>query len=191
VIDSDEQVRQVYNQPEVRQTLRQWWGDAAFTGAGEVDRAAIARRVFVDPLQRQRLERLLHPRVSQLRDRAMAAAGDDAQVIAYVWDTPLLFETHLNRHCDAVVFVDAPMDQRVARVRASRQWEPSELILREKSQMPLDRKREMSDYVISNTADVDFARRQVSDVLSRIVDGSMHQPNLGDGCPQADKQAGH
>jgi dephospho-CoA kinase len=187
VIRSDDQVHAAYDDPAIRRTLRQWWGESVFLPDGQVDRSAIARRIFVDPAERSRLEQLLHPVVARARDRAMAAAADDPQVKAYVWDTPLLYETGLNRCCDVVVFVDAPMTQRASRVSRTRHWQPADLLARENSQLPLDSKRKMSDYVISNTAEVDFARRQVSDVFSRIVAGPKQQPNLGDGCSQAEQ----
>ena len=38
----------------------------------------------------------------------MKSAAHDPAIKAYVWDTPLLFETELNKLCDAVVFVDSP-----------------------------------------------------------------------------------
>ena len=40
---------------------------------------------------------------------------------------------------------------------------------REKSQWPLDKKREISDYIVDNTADADHVRGQVSEVLFRIL----------------------
>src|SRR6266478_6420926 len=67
VIDSDAQVRAAYGEPEVRQTLREWWGESVIGADGSPDRAGIARRVFGDPLERKRLEGLLHPRVAALR----------------------------------------------------------------------------------------------------------------------------
>jgi dephospho-CoA kinase len=67
-----------------------------------------------------------------------------------------------------VVFVDAPEAVRLQRI-AARGWDQAQLKSREKSQMPLDKKREISDYVISNTAGADQVRVQVRDVLSRIL----------------------
>jgi dephospho-CoA kinase len=52
-----------------------------------------------------------------------------------------------------------------------------ELAERENLQMPLDKKREMSDHVIVNTADTQFIRGQVRDVLSRILAGSTAKPS--------------
>jgi dephospho-CoA kinase len=170
VIDSDEQVRAAYREPRVRKMLKQWWGDEAFEQpGGEINRRFIGRKVFADEAERKRLEGLIHPIVNDLRKAAMAAAADDPQVLAYVWDTPLLFETGLYRECDALVFVEAPAEARRERVARTRGWDAGELDRREKLQWPLDRKRELSDHVVTNTADADYARGQVRDVLSRIL----------------------
>jgi dephospho-CoA kinase len=182
VIDSDRAVREAYASPEVRQALRQWWGDQVLDATGAVDRSAVARIVFADPPQLQRLEHLLHPMVARRRDQIMAAAANDAQVVAFIWDTPLLLETQLDRSCDAVVFVDAPLAARAQRVAATRGWDEAELLRREKAQLPLDRKREIADHVIDNAADADTVRRQVRQVLSRILSGERRSgPHPGPG----------
>lgn len=167
VIDSDRQVSEVYDDEHVRRTLRAWWGNDVVRPDGQINRKLIGAKVFNDAGQRKRLEELIHPRVNAARQRAMALAP--AEVVAFVWDTPLLFETGLNRQCDAVVFVEASREDQLRRVAENRAWDAAELARREISQWPLDRKREISDYVIRNTADAGFARSQVKDVLSRIL----------------------
>ena len=171
VLSADEHVREAYADPAVKSTLRSWWGDGVFNSAGELDRRAVARIVFENPEAKRRLEEHIHPMVAEKRRRAMEAAAGDAQVLAYVWDIPLLFEVGLEGECDAVVFVNAPLEQRLARVKADRRWDEAELLRREKLQRPLDNKREMSNYIVQNTADVGFARRQVQEVLSTILKG--------------------
>jgi dephospho-CoA kinase len=179
VLDADASARAAYADPAVRAALRQWWGDAAFLPDGSPDRRAIAERVFSDPPERAKLEHLIHPRVAADRDRLMRLHADDPLVRAYVWDVPLLFETGLNKSCDAVVFVDAPLAERARRVARSRHWPPGELERRENSQYPLDKKRAMSHYVLGNTADAATAREQVRDVLSRILAQSNPDPRPG------------
>jgi dephospho-CoA kinase len=107
--------------------------------------------------------------VTRLRDELMRKHANDAQVKAYVWDTPLLYEVGLDRECDAVVFVDAPKEIREERVRRTRGWGEGELERREKSQLALDKKREFAQYRVVNTADTASIRRQVEAVLSRIL----------------------
>ena len=192
VIDSDAQVRAAYAEPAVRETLRRWWGDWIYTPDGKIDRRAIAAKVFADPAERLRLEALIHPRVAAAREEAMraaVAAGDPTGSLgggpeAFVWDAPLLFETGLNVRCDAVVFVDAPLEARLARVRR-RGWDAAELGRRENLQSPLDTKRRLSDDVVTNTANADagafgaeHVRDQVRQVLSRIFARTTKRPGL-------------
>jgi len=168
VIDSDAQVSRAYEDEQIKTTLREWWGGEVFNSAGQINRTAVARRIFTDEAERLRLQGLLFPAVDRMRREAMDRSAYDAQVLAYVWDTPLLMEVGLDKLCDTVVFVDAPEALRLLRVRQQRGWEPAELARREILQMPLDKKRGMSDYIVSNTADAEFARSQVRGVLSRI-----------------------
>ncbi len=169
VIDADEQVRQAYQDPAVVEQLQQWWGDQVIERPGQLNRRKIADIIFHDPGQKQRLESLLHPIVAALRQQRMIEAVDNPQIAAYIWDTPLLFEAGLRSGCDAIVFVETPFQQRLERVQQARQWDEAELRRREKSQWPLDKKREISDYIIDNTADADHVRGQVSEVFFRIL----------------------
>jgi dephospho-CoA kinase len=172
VINSDEMVRHAYHDETVKHTLKQWWGKMVFEPNGEVDRSAIARKIFNMPSERTRLERLIHPIVNEHREHMMKAAAYDPAFRAYVWDTPLLLETQLSKHCDAVVFIDAPREVRLERLKG-RGWDETELNRREKSQMPLDKKAEMADYSVVNPGGpegADEVRRQVREVLSRILE---------------------
>jgi dephospho-CoA kinase len=169
VIGSDEQVHKAYQSEGVKRTLRQWWGDKVFQADGRLDRSRVAEVVFSDPEQRRRLEALIHPLVAAAREQTMARHADDPQVVAWVWDTPLLYEAHLHGQCDAVVFVEAPLEARRQRVLESRGWSAEELALREGAQMALDGKRRLADHVIRNSAGPDEVRQQVKDVLSRVL----------------------
>jgi dephospho-CoA kinase len=173
VINSDRQAKAAYNDPAVRDSLRKWWGETVFNSDRSVNRTAIAEKVFENPAERERLERLLHPWVNNARQSLMEAHADDPQVIAFVWDTPLLFETGLNKECDAVVFVEASPQLRASRVAVSRGWSEGEWVRREKLQQPLDKKRNISDYCIVNTAEANSGktevRKQVREILSLIL----------------------
>ena len=170
VIDSDEAVGEAYQRPEVREKLKEWWGGEVFFPNGQVNRKAIAQRVFRDEGERRRLEGLIHPIVAEIRDEQMRLAQRDASVVAYVWDTPLLLEVGLGGQCDAIVFIDSPEEERLERVKRTRGWDEAELRRREKLQMPLDKKRVMANDMVRNTAGADDeVRNQVRKVLSRIL----------------------
>src|SRR5579862_256784 len=138
VIDSDAQVRMVYEEPEVVDTLRQWWGPEVADGNGKVNRAFIARQIFENETERKKLENLVHPKVNAAREREMAQGANDPRIVAFVWDTPLLLEAGLAPQCDVLVFVDAPASTRQVRVMESRGWNAGEMTGRENLQSPLD-----------------------------------------------------
>ena len=170
VLNADEQVRLAYRDATVKKTIKKWWGPLVFSPDGEVDRSAVARKVFSHPDELKRLENLLHPIVIATRDRLMSSRAEDPAVVGFVWDIPLLFETEMDKQCDRIVFVETPLELRQQRVLESRGWSAEQLDAREKLQMPLDKKRLMSHDVIVNAAGADDdVRVQVKDVLSRIL----------------------
>jgi dephospho-CoA kinase len=168
VIHSDKLAKQAYDDAEIARTLTDWWGDRILAPGGQIDRKAVADLVFNDAKNRARLENLLFPYIASQRQRIMEEAAGNAQVLAFVWDAPLLLEAGLKGACDALIYVEAPLEVRQARAAASRGWDKGELERREKLQWPLDKKRQISEYVIDNTAEADYACSQVKDVLSRI-----------------------
>ena len=169
VIRSDDLAKSAYTRDDVKSSLRLWFGDRVFHPDGVVDRKAMAREIFEDPIQRQRVESLTHRIVREAREKIMQDHADDSAVLAFVWDTPLLFETGLNLKCDAVVFVDAPAEVRFARVGQNRAWDLEEWARRENLQLPLDKKQDLSHYVVNNTADVGFLRVQLRETLYLIL----------------------
>jgi len=167
VAHSDEVGRAALRDPAIRDELVAWWGETILDGAGEIDRSAVAAIVFADPAQRRRLEALTHPWIEAKRATQFAAAPPEAP--ALVIDAPLLFEADLDKKCDAVIFVDAPRQTRLNRLRSGRGWQEEDLRRREDSQLPLDVKRSRADYVIQNDGDLSDLVVQVRSTLSEIV----------------------
>lgn len=168
VEDSDALAREALNRPEVHARLRQWWGERVFGADGSVDRKAVAAIVFADPGERTRLEGLTHPLVRAARaERFRVAAASGAR--ALVIDAPLLFEAGSDAECDAVIFVDAPRDVRLARLKASRGWDEAELARREAAQWAVERKRVLSHEVVVNDGATADLEPRVSAALGRIL----------------------
>jgi dephospho-CoA kinase len=170
VCESDALARQALRDPQIKSTIVQWWGSKVLDGEGEVDRAAVAHIVFADADERRRLEQLTHPWIEAKR-KAMfehAPPGTPALVI----DAPLLFEAGLDAICDEVVFVDTPLDDRLARVQETRGWNAAELAKRELSQLPLDEKQRRTDHVVSNSGDLTSLAAEVGRVFRQIVGSS-------------------
>jgi dephospho-CoA kinase len=150
VLDADRHAHAVLGDPAVLRALVERWGDAVLADDGLLRRSEVARRVFGDSpeaiAERRFLEGQVHPRV---RERLKAELLEAAQrgVPVAVLDIPLLFEAGWADECDAVLFVDTPLEIRQQRA-AQRGWSAEELARREASQMPVEEKRAAADEII-------------------------------------------
>lgn len=170
VIHADQDAHEVLNSGAVKAEITKLWGGEILRADGMVDRKKVAGIVFGSPAETGRLNGIIHPRVAAIRQVKTAKFMADKDIRAVVWDVPLLFEVGLERECDAVIFVKAPVEERLRRVRVSRGWDEAELTSREKLQFPLDKKQKMADYVVDNNSGEESASlRQVEQVLSQIL----------------------
>jgi dephospho-CoA kinase len=195
-VDADALAHAALGLSDVREEIRRAFGDSVFrqetvfrqegqAQGGEVDRGALADRVFSDGNALERLERIIHPRVEaeviervrtfQSRSSRTAGSGDDgpdatgaqpgARVL--VLDVPLLASSPLKRLCDAFVFIEARAESRRERT-ALRGWTAAELEKREVAQVAIDDKLRLADYVIENSSDLESLARQVRKLYEEI-----------------------
>lgn len=167
VIDSDKEAKAALDRPDVRDQLVAWWGRGVVGKDGRINRGQVADIVFRRPEERARLEGLVHPIVRSTRAQAIERARAAGASVAII-DAPLLFEAGVDRECDLVLFVDAPLEARVGRVKATRGWDAAELERREKAQLPLEEKRQRSDDVVVNDGEPGSLPGRVADLLQRI-----------------------
>ncbi|MFO0835627.1 MAG: dephospho-CoA kinase [Phycisphaerales bacterium] len=167
VIDSDKEAKAALDRPDVRDQLIAWWGRGVMGKDGRIDRGQVADIVFRRPEERARLEGLVHPIVRSTRAQAIERARAAGAGVAII-DAPLLFEAGVDRECDLVLYVDAPLEARVGRVKATRGWDAAELERREKAQLPLEEKRQRSDDVVVNDGEPGSLPGRVADLLQRI-----------------------
>ena len=165
VSNADRVSHEVMKSSEVRDHIHAWWGDEVFDGAGMLDRAAIAAKVFNNTDELKRLEGLLHPIIHETRIRHFEASPNAR---AYVIDAPLLIETGLDAECDAVIMVDSAREDRLKRV-AARGWSAEELDKRQALQLPLDQKRNRADHILINDGSKAALRTRTFDLLEQLA----------------------
>ena len=112
-----------------------------------IDRAALGRRVFGDPGQLRRLEKILHPLVRQAESRFLKQ-WRIRRVPLVVLDIPLLFETGGQARCDKVAVVTCPAFLQTQRVLKRPGQTMDRLAAIRAQQMPDWKKRHLADYVI-------------------------------------------
>lgn len=165
VLNADEAGHRALTFQPIQNQLRRRFGDEIFTPHGEVRRDRLAALVFGDEAaQRQArhdLEQIVHPEIRSELKQELEQARRQGDLDVIVIDAALLLEAGWDELCDAVVFVDTPYEQRLARVQAGRGWSAGELARREQSQMALADKMAAADYVIDNSGLIENSIRQL------------------------------
>jgi dephospho-CoA kinase len=145
--------------------------EAAFPGTtsgGKVDRAKLGQRVLGDKDAIARLEAIVHPLVTQSRERFIADAERSNANVA-VLDIPLLFETGGDKRVDAIVVVSAPAEVQRARVLERPGMTDDKLAIILTKQMPDAEKRARADFVVDTSKGFDAARAQVREILKAVA----------------------
>ncbi len=168
-LSADELAHEAYKAESIKAAIQSVWGRQVFGPDGEVDRQALAQRVFARRSDLRRLEMLIHPWIAHRREQIVASLDARDDIKAFVADSPLLFEANLDTECDFILFVDCRSQIRAARLEASRGWNKQEMLRRESHQLPLDFRRDRADYIVDNNSDVDALARNVNRVFSRIL----------------------
>lgn len=155
VIDADQIVKNLQNEPDVISKMEQILGAPLRNADGQLDRAAAANITFSNPEKLKALEEWIHP-LARLRIEALledylkkGAETGDPEIV--VMDVPLLFEGGLYKRCDRVLFIEASADARTKRSAQTRGWNEAELPRREARQWSLDEKRRLSNGILQNS----------------------------------------
>ena len=175
VIDVDHLAKQLRDLPVNLQAIRESLGNQVFTKDGRIDDNSLAELIFRSasddnsdsPLAR--LNAIVHPLVVHRCRELIEQYRCQKDFPAVVLDAPLLFEAHLDTCCDAVIFVQADPATRSRRVQAERGWNKKHWQQREKAQILLDKKAEMSDYILENNSSKTDLRCHIQRLFPRIL----------------------
>jgi len=168
VVDADELARQVVTPGALglRQVVDRF-GTKVLSPDQTLNRQALGQIVFQDQKARNDLEAILHPLIQQRRASERRRLEDEGQDLAF-YDVPLLFEKNLQDEFDFTVLVYAPLDLQGARLAERDGLSEHDIDLRIRSQLPIDEKRALADYVISNTGDLAHLKAQVDRLLEKL-----------------------
>jgi len=132
---------------------------------GQIDRAALAKRVFSNPKELKTLGILVHPAVImdalEIMDRTKKKKG------ILVLDVPLLFESKMDNLADFTVLVKAPAKATLA--RASQRGVDAALAKKIlAAQWPPEKKAKLADYVIENASTLADLEKKVKETAAKI-----------------------
>lgn len=133
--------------PDLRDGIRQLFGQEAYRHDGTLNRTYIAQRAFSDQTLLTKLNELVHPAV--WRD---GEAWQKAHTYApyTLKEAALLFESGGHQLLDCIIVVAAPDAMRIKRVMKRDGVSQDEVKARMNKQLPQSEKIERADYLIQN-----------------------------------------
>ena len=167
VVDTDLLARQVVErgQPALEE-IRKEFGDEVISKDGCLEREAMARIVFSDDARRRRLEAIVHPRIRDLWVTEVERWKSGGQTFGVVV-IPLLFETDAAATFDAILCVACSPGNQRRRLEA-RGWSAKQIEQRIASQWPIQKKMDLSRYVVWTEPPVQVHREQLDQILRRL-----------------------
>jgi dephospho-CoA kinase len=145
-----------YGEPVAVKTVAAGAGDA-------IDRAALGRIVFADPVERRWLEQLVHPLVRQCFEAELQRLAHAPVVVLMI---PLLFEVGLESLCSEVWLVTCSPETQLQRLIGRDGLLEHEARARIAAQWPLDRKQALADRLIHNDGDPEALEQQLAAALA-------------------------
>src|SRR5881409_408774 len=143
------------------------FGADVLAPGGSLDRAALRAKVMGDDAALAALNAIVHPAVQARRLELQQQARERGDAIV-VNDIPLLFEVLDPAQFDVIVLVDAPVALRRTRLRALRGLSNEEADRMVAAQMPAERKRPQSQYVVENAGTLGDLEKDAKRVFAEL-----------------------
>lgn len=148
----DERAKLLYDNDDIKRLVTDRYGAEAYTD-GKLNRQFLASRIFADKAELEWIDSIIHPAVRN--DFAAWRSNQTTDIV--VVESAILFEGGLEKLCNTVVAVVAPIEVRIARVMHRDSATREQVAQRIANQRNDDYFRTHASHVIVNdgTADID------------------------------------
>ena len=175
VVDADRLGHEVLREPAVRAAVLKRWGTALAAPDGQIDRRKLAAIVFGNSAKAREelaaLEALIHPKMKKLVLEELERLAADGITKVAVLDAPVLLKSGWRGICDRIIYIEAPVDVRLARATA-RGWQKEDFERREAAQESLQAKRQAADLAIDNSGSAEATIAQIEQLWPMLASGS-------------------
>lgn len=150
VIDADNISRELVSPGTLAYTeIVNYFGELILNADQTIDRRSLGKIVFASSEQRAVLNDIMHPKVREEINKQFNVLSQTNTVIFA--DIPLLFESEMQDMFDVVWLIYAPEIMMINRIIERDNLSADEAILRIRSQINIEIKKEMASTILNNT----------------------------------------
>src|SRR3989339_808582 len=149
-IEADKISRGIYlkGKPAYKKILKTF-SESVLGPDREIDRKKLGEIVFENPLKRRKLEKITHPEImKEIKSQINKLSRENRLIIV---DAPLLFEAKIQKMFEKTILVWASEDIQLTRLVQRDNITLEEAKKRISSQIPIEKKKKMADFVIDNS----------------------------------------
>ncbi|MEI6531196.1 MAG: dephospho-CoA kinase [Chlamydiota bacterium] len=129
-----------------------------------ISRSRIASSVFSSPEKLKKLESILHPAALAVIEQEYQKAIDQKAPL-FIAEVPLLLESGFEKNFDAVITVEASLEERRKR------YKKDDFDSRISHQLSDEERARKADYIIENKGDMPFLEAQINPIFSILTRG--------------------
>ena len=167
--DCDQSVAELLTLASIQAKIRQDFGDSVFSPGGDLDRRSLRERVFRDPLERRKLESILHPEVlRRCRETQDAAETATPPRQWFVVDVPLLYEVGFPVARDMVICTGCAPRTQINRLKSRPSIDEDTALQIINAQLPQNEKFDRADAIVWTEGSKAGTRRQLELILALL-----------------------
>jgi dephospho-CoA kinase len=169
IIDADQMARELVrpHTPAWRKLVRAF-GKDILREDGSLHRKKLADKVFTNLRQRKLLNQILHPRIRKEMERRAKEIGQKDPEAVVVIDAPLLVELGDHRKMDKLIVVTSTQTQQIERLKERDGISSEEALRIFSSQMPVEDKVRLADFVIRNEGSLQETKKKTREVYKEL-----------------------
>ena len=176
IIDADQIARELVqpHKPAWNEIIRAF-GKEILQEDRSVDRKELADKIFADPEQRKVLNQILHPRIKEEIARRAREIGQTNPEAIVVIDAPLLVELGMHHNVDRLIVVTSTQTQQIERLKKRDGRSPEEALRLLSSQMPVEEKEKLADFVVRNEGSLEEMKKRAKEVFKELKRGMLQE----------------
>ena len=136
-----------------------------------IDREKLGKIVFTNQTLLKKLNEITHPEITKIIKEEMNSAKNKThnQEKVLIIDAALIYEAKIDRFMDKIIVVYIDKDEQIKRLIKRNNLSKDEALQRVRSQIPMEEKAKMADYVIDNSSSLDKTKEQVEKIWQNLV----------------------
>ena len=145
------------------------FGESVLDDKKEIIREKLAATIFNSPEKRKQLEAITHPRIIEEENRLINEIRKNNKPGIIILDAALLIEAGHHNRVDKLIVVYLNKNTQIKRLRKRDSLSFADAKKRLDSQMSLNEKVNLANYVIDNGKSTDESEKQVSQIYKKLI----------------------